>query len=231
MLPIVLVPGLICTAEAFAPQILALWPFGPVTIASTLEGDSMAAIAANILATAPPRFALGGISMGGYLCFEILRQAPERVMKLALMDTTARPDAPEQTANRRARVARARNGDYEAMLDELFPALVHPSRQADTALADLHRRGGLVVGVEGFARQQEAIIARPDSRPTLGAIRQPTLVIVGDSDLLTPPELAREMATAITGAQLVVIPSCGHMSTCEQPDTVNAALIAWLQRG
>ena len=213
MLPIVLVPGLICTAEAFAPQILALWPFGPVTIASTLEGDSMAAIAANILATAPPRF------------------APERVMKLALMDTTARPDAPEQTANRRARVARARNGDYEAMLDELFPALVHPSRQADTALADLNRRGGLVVGVEGFARQQEAIIARPDSRPTLGAIRQPTLVIVGDSDLLTPPELAREMATAITGAQLVVIPSCGHMSTCEQPDTVNAALIAWLQRG
>src|SRR3984885_2686961 len=97
MTPIVLIPGLLCAAEVFAPQIPALWPHGPVTIASTLEGRTMAEIASAILATAPPRFALGGISMGGYLCFEILRQAPERVIKLALLDTSARPDTPAQT--------------------------------------------------------------------------------------------------------------------------------------
>src|SRR4051794_28223718 len=102
MTPTVLVPGLLCSAEVFGPQIAALWPHGPVTVASTLEGDTIAAIAAAIVAAAPPRFALAGISMGGLICLEIMRQAPERVIKLALLDTSARPDTPEQTAQRRA---------------------------------------------------------------------------------------------------------------------------------
>src|ERR1700733_4137734 len=97
MQPIVLVPGLLCSAEVFVPQVAALWPFGPVTVASTLEGKTMSEIAAAILATAPPSFALAGISMGGYICFEILRQAPERILKLALLDTSARPDTAEQS--------------------------------------------------------------------------------------------------------------------------------------
>src|SRR5579863_6533753 len=95
MTPIVLVPGLLCTAEVFYPQISALWPFGPVTIASTLEGDSIPQIARRILASAPPQFALAGISMGGYICLEIMRLAPDRVIKLALIDTSARPDTPD----------------------------------------------------------------------------------------------------------------------------------------
>src|ERR1700761_6033308 len=102
MTTIVLVPGLLCSAEVFAPQIPALWPCGPVTIASTLEGRTMAEMASAVLAAAPPRFALGGISMGGYLCFEIMRQAPERVIKLALLDTSARPDTLGQPDQRRA---------------------------------------------------------------------------------------------------------------------------------
>lgn len=228
MLPILLIPGLICTDEVFSLQVPALWPFGPITIASTLTGDSMEAIAANILATAPPRFALAGVSMGGYLCFEILRQARERVAKLALLDTSARPDTPEQAAGRRAMVERARRGEYEALIDEVFPALVHPDHANDAALLAAHRREASVIGIEGFARQQAANAARPDSRPLLTSIDVPTLVLVGDEDRLTPPDVAKEIADGIAGSRYVVIPKAGHMSLLEQSEAVNAALTAWI---
>jgi pimeloyl-ACP methyl ester carboxylesterase len=228
MTPIVLVPGLLCTAEVFAPQSAALWPYGPVTIASTLEGATIAEMAAAILATAPPRFALAGISMGGYISFEIMRQAPERVAKLALLDTSARPDTPEQTAQRRIMIAEARTGDFRGLLAKFMGLLVHPARRQDPFLLDINSRMGLAVGVEGFARQNDAIIARADSRPSLAAIIVPTLVIVGDSDPLTPPDRSEEIAAAIPGARLVVIPQCGHESTLEQPDAVNRAMIEWI---
>ncbi len=229
MLPILLIPGLICTDEVFAPQLPALWPFGPVTIASTLVGDSMVAIAASILATAPPRFALAGVSMGGYLSFEVLRQAPERVVKLALLDTSARPDTPEQSAGRRAMVARARNGEYAALVEEIFPALVHPDHIGNDALRAVHRREAAMIGVDGFARQQAANIGRPDSRPILATIGIPTLVLVGDADRLTPPDVAKEMAEGIAGSRFVVVPTAGHMSLREQPEAVNAALVDWMR--
>jgi len=229
MTPILFVPGLLCTAEAFAAQARALWPFGSVTFANTLEGETMAQIAAAILRDAPPRFALCGISMGGYLCFEILRQAPERVLKLALLDTSARPDRPEQTEQRRALVARARSGDFEALIAEVLTAILHPARRDDPALREINVRMGLSVGLEGMARQQAAVIARVDSRPGLAAISVPTLVLVGDSDPLTPPEQAEEMAAAIAHSRLVVVPECGHASTLEQPDAVSRALLEWIQ--
>ena len=169
MTPLVLIPGLSCTAEMFAPQIAALSPHRPVTIASTLEGDSMAQMAAAILRDAPPRFALGGISMGGYIAFEIMRQAPERVERLALLDTSARPDAPEQTQQRQALIARAENGELEAIMREISPRLLHPLHKTDQALIDIQVRMGLQIGAEGFVRQQNAIIGRADSRPDLPA--------------------------------------------------------------
>jgi pimeloyl-ACP methyl ester carboxylesterase len=220
---------LLCSAEAFAPQIAALWPYGPITVASTLEGDTIAAIARTILATAPPRFALCGISMGGYISLEILRQAPERVVKLALLDTSAAPETPEATLQRRALVTQARTGDFRALLKQVLPPiLLHPDHQDDEALIETHVRMGLAVGVEAMARQQEAIITRADSRPHLAAISVPTLVLVGDRDLLTPPERAEELAAAIPNARLKVVPVCGHASTLEQPEAVNRALIEWI---
>lgn len=228
MTPLVLIPGLSCTAEMFAPQIAALSPHGPVTVASTLEGESMAQMAAAILRDAPPRFALGGISMGGYIAFEIMRQAPERVERLALLDTSARPDAPEQTAQRQALIARAENGELEAIMREISPRLLHPLRKDDQVLIEVQVNMGLEIGAEGFVRQQKAIIGRADSRPDLPAIRIPTLVLVGDRDPLTPPIRAREIASALPGAHLVIIPDCGHASTLEQPQAVNAALEEWL---
>ncbi len=228
MTPIVLIPGLACTAELFAPQLPALWLQGPVTVASTLEGDAIAAIAAAILRDAPPRFALGGLSMGGYVALEIMRQAPERVAKLALLDTAARADTAEQSQQRRALVARAEAGDLEAVLRQIAPNLLHPDHRADKRLIEAQVRMGLAIGAADFARQQGAIMGRIDSRPHLAGIRVPTLVLVGDRDLLTPPDRSREMADAIPDARLVVIPECGHASTLEQPDAVNAALIEWL---
>ncbi|WP_248118951.1 MULTISPECIES: alpha/beta fold hydrolase [unclassified Brevundimonas] len=226
--PLVLIPGLACTAEMFVPQIAALSPHRPVTVASIVEGDSMAQMAAAILRDAPPRFALGGISMGGYIAFEILRQAQERVERLALLSTTARPDAPEQTVQRQALIERVDAGELEVLLREVSPRLVHPLHKDDQTLIDTQVRMGLEIGVAGFIRQQKASIKRADSRPDLPAIRIPTLVLVGDRDPLTPPIRSREMADALPDACLVVVADCGHASTLEQPAAVNKALAEWL---
>ena len=228
MAPIVLIPGLLCTAEVFAPQIAALWPYGPVTIASTLEGKTMAEMAASILATAPPRFALVGISMGGYISLEIMRQAPERVIKLALLNTSARPDTPAQIRQRRTLVAQARNSDFKALLTLALRGVLHMAHRDDLALSEITVRMGLAVGVDGLARQVEAIVARIDSRPSLATISVPTLVLVGDRDILTPPDRSEELAAGIPNARLAVVPECGHASTLEQPEGVNRALIEWI---
>ena len=214
----------------YAPQLATLWPCGTVVLANHTRADSMAAIARDILAQAPPRFALVGLSMGGYISFEILRQAPERVARVAFLDTTARPDTAEISANRRAQMAIAERGDLAAVIEPLIPRLVHPSRLGDRALvAEIHAMGA-EVGREGYLRQQAAIIGRIDSRPSLSAIRCPTMVLVGDSDELTPPDRAQEIAAAVPGAALVVVPQCGHLSTLECPQAVNTALRAWLVR-
>jgi pimeloyl-ACP methyl ester carboxylesterase len=228
-LPIVLVPGLNCSARLYAEQIPALWRFGPVTVADHTRDDSMAAIARRILAAAPPRFALAGLSMGGYICFEIMRQAPQRVAKLALLDTGARAETPARTAARKPLLELARGGRFAEILDRQFPLLVHASRHGDEALKGRVRAMHDETGAEAYLRQQQAIIARHDSRPGLSAIACATLVLVGDSDELTPPALSQEMAAAIHGSRLVVIPDCGHLSTLERPAAVNQALAAWME--
>ncbi|NII09540.1 alpha/beta hydrolase [Oleiagrimonas sp. C23AA] len=230
MTPMVLVPGLLCTADVFAPQLPALWQHGPVTIASTLKGRSMAQMAASILASAPPQFALGGISMGGYLAFEILRQAPDRVTALALISTSPLPDTPEQSQQRRDLLALARRSDFAAVLRRTLRGLLHPDHRDDSELLETQVRMGLAVGIEAMERQQQAIMERHDSRPLLADIHVPAAVIVGDGDPLTPPEVARDMTQAIPRAELSIIETCGHASTREQPEAVNQALERWLQR-
>src|SRR5580658_2644155 len=138
-LPVVLIPGLTCTARLYAEQIPALWQFGAVTIADHRRDDSMAAIARRILAAAPPRFALAGLSMGGYIAFEIMRQAPERVAKLALLDTGPRADTPEQTERRRVLMAMAKEGRYAEIPELAFPLYVHGNRHGDEALKRIVR--------------------------------------------------------------------------------------------
>ncbi len=227
-LPIVLVPGLNCSPRLYAAQLPELWRFGPVTIADHTRDDTMAAIARRILAAAPPRFALAGLSMGGYIALEIVRQAASRVARLALLDTGARADPPEAAETRKARMALAESGRFDEMSNAMWPLLVHPDRRADPALKADYLAMCHDVGPEGFVRQQKAIMGRADSRPLLGSIRCPVLVLVGAQDELTPPHLADEMAAGISGARLVTVADCGHMSTMERPQAVTRALVEWM---
>ena len=227
-LPVVLIPGLLASARLYGAQLPELWRRGPVMIADHTRADSMAAIAGGILASAPPRFALAGLSMGGYLCFEILRQAPARVAKLALLDTAARADTPEATAMRRAQMAQASAGRLAEVVEAQFERAVHPAHRGDRELRETNRLMAAEVGLEAFLRQQTAIMGRPDSRPQLSSIGCPTLVLVGEQDELTPPERAVEMAQGIRGARLVTVPGCGHLATLERPLEVTRALLDWL---
>jgi pimeloyl-ACP methyl ester carboxylesterase len=228
-LPVVAVPGLMCSARLYADQIPALWPFGPVMVADHRHDDSMDAIAGRILASAPPRFALVGLSMGGYIAAAILRLAPERVAKLALLDTSARADLPERSETRRALIAMAEDGRFDQVVEFHFPQFVHKNRRGDVALKRVVSLMAEDTGAQAYVRQQKAIMSRPDWRAGLSQVRCPTVVIVGDGDEMTPPSLAEEIASGIVGARLVVVPDCGHLTTLERPGEVNAALVAWMQ--
>jgi len=225
----VLIPGLLASARMYAAQIPQLWRLGPVTIADHTRAESMSAIAQDILRVAPARFALVGLSMGGYIAFEMLRQAPQRIAKVALLDTSARADAPEQGAMRRAQMSLAAQGRLAEVVEQQFPRLVGRARRGDAALREIFRVMAEEVGAAAFIRQQTAIMGRNDSRPTLGDIRCPALVLVGAEDELTPPERAAEIAGGIAGARLVTVPQSGHVSTLEQPEEVTRALLEWLQ--
>ncbi len=227
-LPLVLVPGLLCSARLYASQVAALWPFGQVAIADHRRDADMAAIAARILADAPPRFALAGLSMGGYIALAMMRLAPERIARLALLDTSARPDLPEQKAGREKFIAMAEAGKLTDVVDALTPRFLHRDRANDETLKGVVRAMARDTGPEAFVRQTRAIMSRADSRLLLTSIRCPTLVLVGEGDELTPPELSKEIAGGIAGARLTVVPDCGHLSTLERPEAVNAALAEWL---
>lgn len=224
-LPIVLVPGLFCTARLYTEQVPALWKFGPVTVVDHTRGETIAEIASRVLESAPSRFALAGLSMGGYVALEIVHQAPGRVAKLALLDTSARPDTAEQVAVRRQQIELAIAGHLGKVVAMSMPSVIYK----DEAVRVILREMAMELGAEIFVRQQNAIIGRADSRPRLASIRCPTLVLVGEQDRLIPPDRSKEIADGIAGARYVTIPECGHLSTLEQPQRVTKALIEWLQ--
>lgn len=224
--PLFLVPGLLCDERLFAAQLPALAARTAVRVAETRLDDTLGGMADRLLAEAPERFALAGLSMGGYVCFEVMRRAPERVTRLALLDTQARADTPEAAQRRKELMALAERGEFLGVAPRLLPLFLHP--------ANLERVGPTVtamaaaVGKDAFLRQQRAILARPDSRPLLPRIDCPTLVLCGRQDQLTPPALHEEMAAAIPNATLVVLPACGHLAPLERPQAVTAQLVAWL---
>lgn len=228
-MPLVLVPGLNLTAALFAAQVAELGAGRAVMVADHGGAETMAAIAAEILASAPPRFALAGLSMGGYVALEILRRAPERVGRLCLLDTNAHADAPEAAELRRQLIEIAERGGFPKIAAMQYPKLVAPARLDDVDLQRRVRAMADATGPAAFVRQQKAILTRPDSRPSLAAIACPTTVLVGAEDQLTPPEMAADMAARIPGARLVVVPEAGHLAPIEAPDAVTAALRVWLE--
>ncbi|HYG85791.1 MAG TPA: alpha/beta fold hydrolase [Azospirillum sp.] len=227
-LPLILLPGMPLDAAMWAHQTTHLADVAEVRVADLTKHDSMPDLARALLATAPERFALAGLSMGGYLAFEVMRQAPKRVVRLALLDTSARADTPEQTANRRQAVELAKRGKYRQVVAGTLPRLLHSDRLNDRALVDSVYAQADRIGVEAYVRQQTAIMGRPDSRPDLSAIRCPTLVVCGRQDVITPPELHAEIAAGIPGAHFVPIEDSGHLSPMERPQAVTALLREWL---
>ncbi|TAK97908.1 MAG: alpha/beta fold hydrolase [Rhodospirillaceae bacterium] len=225
---LVLIPGLLCDHALWAHQVRYLSDTADVTVADVTRDDTLAAMAERVLAEAPRTFALAGLSMGGYVAQEIMRQAPERVERLALLATNARADSAEKVANRQELIRLADLGKFKGVTPRLLPNLIHPSRLKDPAVADVVMEMAGRVGQEAFKRQQHAIMTRNDGRADLAAIRVPTVVICGREDALSSVELHREMAEGIAGGKLVVIEDCGHLSPLERPYAVTAVMRYWL---
>lgn len=225
---LVLLPGLLNTRRLFAHQIEALSDIVDCVVPELWHYDSLAAMAEAALKSAPPRFALAGFSMGGYVAFEILRRAGKRVDRLALIDTQATPDSPEATARRRGFVEQTRIGRFHGVHPTLLPQLLHPSHLANARITQPILEMAAEIGAEGFVREQEAIMGRPDSRPLLVDIDVPTLVIVGRQDAVAPLRRSEEMAADVATSRLVVLEECGHMSPLERPAEVASALRHWL---
>lgn len=226
--PLVLLPGLGSDGALWAAQVRDLADVARPVLGDTLQDTTLPDMARRVLAAAPDRFALAGLSMGGYLAFETLRQAPERVTRLALLDTSARADTAEQTEARHAAMDAAARYDFAALARSGLDRLV--ARTASKEVRDAVVAMSLRVGRATWQRQQHAIIARPDARDLLARIAVPTLVLVGEEDALTPPSVAEEIAAGIAGATLVRVAGSGHLSTMEQPAAVTAAMRAWLGR-
>ena len=224
---LLLLPGLICDERLWRDVIAGL--DRPATVADLTQNDTIAAMARRALATAPPRFALAGLSMGGYVAFEIIRQAPERVTHLALLDTSARADDDARRETRRKGIALAQEGKFIGVSRRLLGSLIAPQHMG-TAIAEDVQAMSERVGQAAYVRQQVAIMNRVDSRPLLGEITVPTLVGVGEVDKMTPPELAEEMAAGIAGAELVRFADSAHLPTMENPAAVLAAMTRWLGR-
>jgi pimeloyl-ACP methyl ester carboxylesterase len=224
-----LVPGLLCDAKLWQPQVDSLADLAEIRIADHTRSETMAGVASDILAATPfASFALAGLSMGGYIALEMMRQAPQRIAKLALLDTAAGTDQPEQTQRRLGFIDLAERGEFLGVTEALLPLLIHPSRLSEQALTNIIRSMARNIGKEAFVRQQRAIMSRADSLPLLASINCPTLVLCGRQDALTPLSRHEQIASGIAGSQLEVIEDCGHLSTLEMPAAVNAAMRRWL---
>lgn len=231
MTQLILIPGLAGDATMWRDQIPALPAPWQATVTDVhMRHDSLADMAAALLREHAGDLVLCGASMGGMLAMEAARQAPQRIRGLALLGTNARPETPEMRALRESAVALFAQGRLEEVIRPNIAFAFHPRQAADPVLVQTYLDFVLRAGAEQLIRQNRAVMGRPDARPHLPQLRCPVLVMCGDADQLTPPDCAREIAGLVPGAELVVVPQCGHMLTIEQPAAVNAALRAWLDR-
>jgi pimeloyl-ACP methyl ester carboxylesterase len=225
---LVLLPGLICDEALWSHQARAFADSFELIYPDVSGDDDIVRLAATVLASLPERFLLTGLSMGGYVALEMIRQAPARVERLALLGTSARADTDWQARRRRGLIALSRRGTFKGVTPRLLPQLLHPSRLDDVTLVETITAMAARVGRDGFINQQKTILSRQDARDLLPSISCPTLVLCGRDDQMTPPDLSREIASAIPGAELVLIDDCGHLPPLERPDQTIDALARWL---
>ena len=228
--PLALLPGLILDEALWAHQLDNLSDLAEMRVADFTTQDSIPAMARSVLEMIPEeRFALAGLSMGGYVALEVMRQAPERVTRLALLDTRAAPDDPDEIERRRALVKMSKVGQFKGVTERLLPLFIHEDRLNDRPLVDAIQAMSKRVGRDAFGQQQHALLTRVDARPLLGRIEVPTLVLCGRQDKLTPLAHHEAMAKEIPNAELVVIEDCGHLAPMERPEETTIAMRAWLE--
>ncbi len=227
--PLLLIPGHLCDARMWRHQVGGLAERAEVRVATPGARDTLAALADDVLADAPERFALVGFSLGGYIALEIMRRVPQRVTRLALLDTTARPDSPERSEARRIGIEAVRRGKFDLVVAAFVEAVSGPVIRKDPALAATVRAMMASPGEDTYIAQQIAMINRPDARPALADIRCPTLVAWGAEDETTPAEGHLEIARLVPGAIATAIDNAAHMAPMEQPEAVTALLTLWLQ--
>lgn len=228
---LVLLPGLLCDERLWANQVDALADVADVSVADITFEDNIPDLARAILRRAPEKFSLAGLSMGGYVAHEIMRQEPNRIERLALVDTSARADTPENTKKRKSMMDLAMHGKFKGVTPLLLPNLVHPDHVKKAGVGDVVQQMAESVGKDAFLRQQTALMHRVDSRPDLANINCPTLVLCGREDVLTPVEVHQEMANGIgDNAKLVVVEHSGHLAPLEQPRVVTNAFKKWLEQ-
>ncbi|MGP9822354.1 alpha/beta fold hydrolase [Salinarimonas sp. NSM] len=226
--PLLLLPGLMCDARLFAPQIAALSAGRTVIVPDVSGADTIAALAAAVLADAPPAFALAGLSMGGIVAMEMARQAPDRVRRLALLDTDPRADSEGAHAMRVRQIAEVEAGGLDAVLRrDVEPVLLHRESTREDIL-EVMRAMARDLGPDVFVRQSRALASRAGQEETLRAHRGPTLVLCGEDDRLCPVKRHTLMHELVAGSTLEIVPGAGHLPTLETPDAVNAALARWL---
>lgn len=227
-LPLVLIPGLVCDEAVWRHQVRYLTDVAEPRVVELQGQSTMQGLADQVLEDLPDRFALAGFSMGGYVALEILRQAPERVERMALLDTSARPDTPERAERRQSAIAACERGDYEEVIEGMLPILLC-GRCRSGPLPDLVRAMTARIGAENFAQRHMAMLSRRDSRDLLATTEAPMRVIFGREDGMSTLEEHREMAGLAPRGKLSIIEECGHMSPIEQPQAVTSLMRDWLE--
>ena len=225
---VVLMSGQLLTAETWAAQVPALARDYDLRYADHVHDDTIAAMSERLLAELPQRFSIVAHAMGGFVAFETLRRAPERVERVALLSTLAPSDGLAQTERRQGYIQLVQDGRFDQVVEERIPILVHPARREDDALLSRVRRMAIQTGPKTFLRQQRAIMSRADSRPSLALIDCPTLIVWGRQDGIASLPQQEEMSAGVPGAHLEIIEDCGHLSPMERPVTVTGLLQDWL---
>lgn len=227
-LPLLLLPGLLNDAELWHAQIADLSDIADCIVGDQTRGETMQAVVEDVLAQAPARFALAGFSLGGFVAQAILRTAPERVLRLALIDTSIHADSPERAKQRQTQRASVRlPGKFHGFGDTLMRSYIDASRLDDYALVQRVREMTARLGAEVFLRQ--SALDRVDGHDVLAGYRDPLLIVCGANDRITPLAISEEMHALVPHSNLVVLPDCGHLAPMEKPDEVSAAMRDWLR--
>ena len=227
-IPLLVLPGHLCNRRLFTHQISHLGDAADIVVADLYGADTVQELAAAAVTSMPQQFAILANSMGGCVAFEVMRQAPHRVIGLALVGTTARAEWPAQNARRQPAAKLAVQGEFKSIAEMYAPVFFHPDRTNDGAHVHTLELMITEAGDSGLRNQQKAFAKRPDSRPDLECITCPTLVLCGRDDVITPLEMSKEIADGIPGAELVVLETCGHIPMLEWPEKTTDLLRHWL---